>query len=174
MISPYLSARAKLVNSVQAAQSTYLREVRLLRDRPKVAADWKAILATAEVKDGVLKTNSAEAVSQAYDACYNIARDVRFGFQTFTPDRVRQEKKESDFQVIRLNVTGIGSTAALYRFVSALEHSNLPLRIEDMKVTSRQPGTGDLNIALTLSTIIFTPTTTSRPAPQAQPQGDNI
>ncbi|MCL2645873.1 MAG: type II secretion system protein M [Phycisphaerales bacterium] len=171
LIEPYFAARTQLIADVKTAQSKYDHELQLLDARPKVAADWKGLLATANVPAGVLKTIPAEASSQAHDALYDAAYYARFDLQSFTSDRPRPE---GDFQVIRLSVTGIGSTASLYRFIAALEHSSLPLRIEDMRVTSRHPGVDDLNIALTVSTIIFAPTTTSRPAPQPQPQGDNL
>ncbi|MCL2639796.1 MAG: type II secretion system protein M [Phycisphaerales bacterium] len=183
LLQPYFASRTKLTKDIKTAQTKFDREQRLLKAQPKVAADWKELLG------GALKTVPAEAISQTHDAFYDAAYNARayndrFDLQTFNSDRPRQE---GDFQVIRLNITCTGSTASLYRFVFALEQSSLPLRIEDMRVNSRHPGADDLNIALTISTLIFAPPTPapsrststpspsrSTPAPIPQPQGGTL
>jgi len=177
LVSPYLASLARLTANIKTAQTKYDRELKLLKAQPKVAADWETILAAAGETGGVLKTIPAEASGQAREAinvaAYNAsAYNASFNLQGFSSDRPRQE---GDFQIIRMNVTGTAPTIALYRFVSAIEQSPLPLRIEDLRVTARQPGTNDLNVALTISTIIFVPNTTpSRSTPQPQPQGDSL
>ena len=180
LLQPYLANRARLINDIQAAQTKFDREQRLLDAREKVAADWKALLAAngGGGGGGTLQTNLAEAIGQAHDTFYDAADNAaaynaRFDLQTFAPDRPRQE---GDFQTIRLTGTGTGTTASLSLFVLALERSKLPLRIDDMRITARQPGTDILNFSFNISTLFFSPAPAAptRSVSQPQPQGGEL
>jgi hypothetical protein len=165
LIAPYLANRAQLAEDIKSTQSQYDDETKLLAAQPRVAADWKSLLA------GNLKTIPAQASGKTQDALYDWARSARFNLQSVKPDRPRQDK---DFQQIRFQASGAGTTASIYRFLAAIEKSDLPLKIEELRVNSRKDGTDDLNITLTLSALIFSPPAPGARSAPTQPAGGTL
>jgi hypothetical protein len=163
LLSPYLTARAQLISDINAAQKKYDREVSLIESQPKVASSWKKLLA------GDLREKPAEAMSRTNDFIYDAARSAMFEIKIFNPDGPKQE---GDFKNIRVNVSGVGKMLWLYHFLAAIEQSELPIKIDELRVAARKPGLDDLNVSLTISTLIFAPAPTTRPA--ARPEGDSL
>jgi hypothetical protein len=56
----------------------------------------------------------------------------------------------------------------------AIETTDLPLQINDLRLSSRKEGMNDLAVQLTVTTIVFSPAPTTKPAKAAQAQGDAI
>ena len=63
-----------------------------------------------------------------------------------------------DFQQIRLQATGLCSTAAMAQLLYSIETAQIPMKINEFRLTSRKEGSDDLTFALSVSTIVFSPT----------------
>jgi hypothetical protein len=160
LLAPYLSRRDVLNKAIQTQAARDSRETNLLNNRSRVAADWKKLTST------VVQTQPALATSRINDALQDWARNSRFTIHALKPDRPIQDK---DFQKIRFQVSGEGSTSAVSTFLLAVETTDLPLQVDDLRINARKEGVNDLSIELKVTTIVFSPASTTKPGQRPAP-----
>ncbi len=146
-LTPYLDARAQLETDVAAQKKATDAADRLLRNRPQVEKEWKALTESG------LKQSPAEGDSQALHALQNWAQEARVDIQSLT----NRATRIGDFQELRFTVGGTGSTATIARFLWKVERADFPLHVNAFHVNARKDGTDDLEMQLTVSTIVFSP-----------------
>jgi hypothetical protein len=164
-VTPYLSLRNELQLSIKGTMDRYTQERKLLKNQAQVAADWKALLATN------VRTTPADALSKTQDALFDWARSAGLNLQAVKPERPTQQ---GDFQLIHLTASGEGSESSVARWLWSIESSNLPLQIEEFRVTARKDGTDDLSLQVSMTAMVFSPPPPSRTAvkPKPAPTGD--
>jgi hypothetical protein len=111
--------------------------------------EWQAMLASG------LKTDTAEADSQAHHAVLDWMQNAGVTPTTFTPERQTAIGK---FQVIGFHVSGTGSMPTITRLLWFLETSTIPMRVGDVSIKPRKEGSDDLTVDLTISTLAMPPT----------------
>lgn len=163
--SPYQDESAKVSGDLAAESGKLLIAQRLVRDRHGVDQKWKALLA------GGLKTDPATAESQALYAMRDFAQNTRIDLQSLKPERIA---RSGDFQQIRIQATGNGTTSGLANMIWQIENARIPLRVTDLRLTARKEGTDDLSFSLNVATIAFTPAPkTKDPAARTPAKGDS-
>jgi hypothetical protein len=73
---------------------------------------------------------------------------------TSDPQRVAQKDRT---QIVRLRVTGTGTTASVAKLLSKVESSAIPVKVDEFTLTSRSQGNDDLSLIMTVSTIWIRP-----------------
>lgn len=163
-ISPYVVEHDRVVDAMDTAGRKLGKAQKLLKNRKQVAADWRIALESG------LKTDPSAAENQALHAISDYAQANRISLESLKPDRAA---RVGDFQQIRIQATGAGSTAAIANLLYRVESAKIPLRVTDLRLNSRKDGTDDLSFALNVSTIVFSPAPeTKRPAAKPAPKGD--
>ena len=171
-LSPYLAAskavadeRRTLTNQLSDADMKFDRQKRLDRE-------WRAMLS------GGLKSDAGDAEQQLYESVRDWAREAGVTVLTSDPQRVTRNDRT---QVVRLRVTGTGTTAAFSRLLWKLETSSLPVKVDEFTLNSRSQGTDDLSLSMWVSTIWVRPPSADDgkrpgPAPRRAPAsgGDDL
>ena len=168
VVTPYFGARTAVANErkvvtdrTEDAQRTFNRQKRLNRD-------WQAMVS------GGLKSDAGDAEQQLYEAVRDWAREARLTVLTSDPQRVARADRT---QVVRLRVTGTGTTASFSKLLWRIETSALPLKVDEFTLTSRSQGNDDLAVSMAVSTIWIRPPSAddakgARPAaPPRRPAG---
>ena len=146
--TPYTDERARVSKALDEAVKKEDKAQRLLRARARTDSQWKTLL------DQGLKTDPAAAESQALHYMRTWADSSRVDFQSLKPDRVA---RSGDFQQIRIQATGTTTTAAFAKLLSQIETATIPMKVNDLRLTSRKEGNDDLSFAMSVSTIVFSP-----------------
>lgn len=162
--TPYQEEDAKVKLDIAALAPTFTREQRLVDpgNRKRVDGKWKDLLA------GGLKTDPAAAESQAMRWMRTYAENARIDLQSLKPERIA---RNGDFQQIRIQATGNGTTSGLANMVWQIENAPLPLRVTDLRLTTRKEGSDDLTFSLNVGTIAFTPAP-EKPAARTPAKGE--
>ena len=148
VVTPYFEARAAVAKEREAvsgrmedAQRTFNRQKRLNRD-------WE------EMVTGGLKSNAGDAEQQLYEAVREWAREAGVTIQNSDPQRVPRADRT---QIVRLRVSGSGTTAAFSKLLWRIETSALPVKVDEFTLTSRSQGNDDLAVSMAVSTIWIRP-----------------
>ncbi len=147
-LTPYFDARKNVSADLEAATTRERKASRLLNNQARVERAWRELLA------GPLKTDPAAAESQALHAVRDWAQNSRVDLQSLKPERIG---RTGDFQQIRVQATGTGTTAAVSALLSQVESAKIPMRVNELRLTSRKEGTDDLSFSLSVSTVLFSP-----------------
>jgi hypothetical protein len=146
-IDPYIEARAAVgrewtaVNLQKEANNTALKK------QVKLAPEWNALLS------GGLKSDPGDAEQQLYDAVRDFARES--GVNILTSDAPQRVPQKERTQIVRLRVSGRGTTAAFSKMLWRVETSQLPLKVDEFTLTGQ--GNDDLTVSLVVSTIWLRP-----------------
>lgn len=157
-VMPYLDAKARVEADLEVAREQQAEANRLLENRARVARAWAGLLASG------LKEDPAAAESQALHRLRDCGQNSRVDLQGVKPERVG---RVGDFAQVRLQATGVGTTAAIARMLELIETSEIPMKISDLRITSRKEGNDDLSFALGISTLVFSPAP-EKPKPAAK------
>ena len=147
-LSPYLAARAQTMADT-ADVTRKLEEAHQLRQR---ATRAEATFATMVSKG--LQKSVPDSEGQTLHALQDWAQAARFDLQSLKPDRVSQA---GEFQEVRFAVQGSGSMGNLSKLLWSIETSTQPLRILELRMVPRKEGTDDLQVQLSVSTIVYAP-----------------
>lgn len=150
--SPYQEEDARVKGDIAALSPKFKIDKRLVdvANRKKVDDQWKGLLALP----GGLQTDPAKAESQAMRAMQQFAASTRIDLQSLKPERIA---RNGDFQQIRIQATGNGTTSGLANMIWQIENAKSPLRVTDLRLTARKEGTDDLTFSLNVATIAYTP-----------------
>jgi len=122
---------------------------------------WDAMLAQG------LKSRLEDAQSQALGAVAHWAGGAGVNISETHGEPV--PRQEGKFLVSTYKFTGLGNMRSLSRWLAAIERGSvpasapgqvtgrIPLRIDDLVVTPRRPGTDDLQAVVTVSTLCLIP-----------------
>ena len=167
-IDPHLEARRKVSARRDALVAQNDDAARTLQKQKRLQREWR------QMEAGGLKADAGNAEQQLYEAVRDFARDAGVSVATSDPQRIPQKDR---IQIVRLRVTGTGSTAALSKLLWKVETSPLPLKVDELSLASQPQGTDNLNVTLAVSTIWVRPPSPDdakgprTPAPRRAPAG---
>ena len=148
LLTPYLKTQAKLESEAAVLAKQNSAAQRLLRERQSVDLHWQQLLSSG------LKLDPVAAESAALHALRTAAQNNRVALQSFKPEHLA---RVGDFSQIRLQTTGTGTTTSIAGLLWEIESSKTPLKVNDLRLTTRKDGADDLSFAITVSTVCFTP-----------------
>jgi hypothetical protein len=149
-LTPYLEERKHLQESID-------QETTKLSDNIKLRGKYDASKKTWEqmVADG-LKSDPSEASYQLVQSIRQWAAEAGLTPVSIKPDQQPVPDNKNYFRV-SVRFTATGSQAAVARLLYRIKEAKVPLRVNDVQVTSRREGTDDLQFLMTVSTLTPVP-----------------
>jgi hypothetical protein len=148
VIDPYRTERTRIATESAKAKADlddakilFAREARLKRI-------W------AEMQNGGLKVDASDAESLTLNALLEWSTNSRVLLPAIRRERPAPEGK---FQVIGFDVSGTGSMPEVSRLLWAIETASIPVRINEMQITSQKEGTDNLQVRLSVSALCLPP-----------------
>lgn len=165
VITPYADARAAVQKESTKVSSDMSAARRTFREQRDKEREWKEMLS------GGLKSDAYEAEQQMLYDVGNWARESGLAVQNRSPERVARSDRT---QIIRLRLTGTGTTASVAKLLRKVETAAVPLKVEEMNLNAPKDGIDSLTVNLTVSTIWVRPEDKAaegqRPAPAGAAQ----
>lgn len=124
------------------------RADQLFQNSLRARRRWKEIAANT------VMTDSPSAESQLLNHVRDWAGAAGVSLSALKPGR---GEKEKGFDKITVQATGTGSMSQMAKLLYSLHTATVPVRIDDMQLTSRKEGTDDLSLQIAISTIYATP-----------------
>jgi hypothetical protein len=159
VIGPYYDKRDALEAQEIADTKTLSDDKLLLYKQQSLQSDWKEMLARG------LEADDSTAQSKTQQALQDWARSANINLEALSSDHVSTQK--GPFQVINFNLdfnsTGNQSMRQIARILWSIESANIPIRLNDMKISAAREGTDNLDVKLIVSSLYMPPT--------AQPAG---
>ncbi|MFT3787652.1 MAG: type II secretion system protein GspM [Tepidisphaeraceae bacterium] len=150
-VSPLFERLATANSHIDTDLKEQARGKALFDNRLRAQRRWN------EIAGDTLKTDASTAEGQLLNRVRDYATAARLDVASLKPDRAEKEK---GFQRITIRANATGSMAQVSRFLYALREADFPLRVSDLRVSSRKDGTDDLAIEIGVSTIFVPPTET--------------
>jgi hypothetical protein len=150
-LSPIL-AKLDQLRSDEKLYSEKLRDASLLFQRRKATeARWNQMVA-----DG-LKSDAADTEDALDHAAYEWAQASGLTLKSCTPERTTQRERSEEIPhgEVVLYVVGAGDMSAVAHFLYAAQTSKLPVRPEDVEISSRREAADDLTMTLHISGLYF-------------------
>jgi hypothetical protein len=147
-LSPYVEASRKADEDLKAVTVQKETADMTFDRRKKLDREWRSML------NGGLKSDAGDAEQQLYESVQDWAREAGVSVSNTDPQRVARNDRT---QIVRLRVTGTGTTAAFARLLYKLEKSTLPVRVDEFTLSSRNQGNDDLSVSMWVSTIWVRP-----------------
>jgi len=148
-LDPLLTWRSDLTQKVDDARREQDAAKRLLDNSARLNRQWADLVA------GPIKRSSSDAASQVQHSLGDWANTARLGgFSINMPDRAEKEK---DFYKATLRVTGTGTLDQIAHFLYNIQTADVPVRITDMRISTRKEATDDLALEMGLATAYLAP-----------------
>ena len=150
VLTPYVQARDEVTKDLETTTAK-VRDAnsRLTRAR-RMDRDWRDMEAGA----GGVKTDQSAAQFQILEAVGEYAREAGVNLNSRTP---QPENRNDRTQVLRLHAIGTCNTASAAKLLWRVETAPIPLKVDEITLTSGKPGTDELAINLMVSTIWVKP-----------------
>ena len=148
VLEPYTQAREKVTTELQTNSQKLLSARQLMKRASREEREWRAL------ESGGLKKDQSEAQFVVLDAVGEWAREAGVSLTSRTP---QPESRADRTQVLRLRALGKCSAAAAAKLLWRVETSPVPLKVDELTLTTNKPGTDDLTINLVVSTIWVRP-----------------
>ncbi len=162
VIAPYNDKRDALEEQETADTKTLEDDKLLLYKQEGLQSTWKDMLASG------LQADDSTAQSKTQQALQDWARSANINLEALSSDHVATQK--GPFQVINFNLdfnsSGNQSMRQIARVLWSLESADMPIRLNDMKITTAREGTDNLDVKLIVSSLYMPPT--AQPARSGQ------
>jgi hypothetical protein len=162
VIAPYNDKRDALEEQETADTKTLEDDKLLLYKQEGLQSTWKDMLASG------LQADDSTAQSKTQQALQDWARSANINLEALSSDHVATQK--GPFQVINFNLdfnsSGNQSMRQIARVLWSLESADMPIRLNDMKITTAREGTDNLDVKLIVSSLYMPPT--AKPARSGQ------
>jgi hypothetical protein len=149
VISPYQQQLTAIEQQKVDAGKAIDANTLLLYKEKTLKPVWQAILGSG------LESDFSNAQSQAQQALQNWAAQSGVALDALSSDR--EPTQSGVFQAIdftlEFHVQGQNSMREIARLLWSLESAKIPMRVNDMKVTSVKEGTDQLDVKLLVSTL---------------------
>ncbi|MDB5326315.1 MAG: hypothetical protein JWM57_1884 [Phycisphaerales bacterium] len=148
LLSPYLDRLTK-ADDLIAEHNQALSDIETTkRRRINASKDWRKIAADS------VKTDASAAESQLLGRVRECAQRASL---SLTSQKAEKTEKEKGYDRILLKASGQGTMQEIGRFLYELQTANIPVRVNDLEVSSRKDGVDDLALTITLATLYQTP-----------------
>jgi hypothetical protein len=147
-LEPYAQARDQINAELSTTAAKNTEAINLLKRKKHLEDQERAMLS------GGLKTEQSAAQFQVFDAVADWAKEAGVKLTSRTP---QPETRNDRTQINRLHALGTCSTAAAAKLLWRVETASIPLKVDELTLTSLKPGNDDLQITLVVSTIWVKP-----------------
>jgi Tfp pilus assembly protein PilO len=154
-LTPYTKARDENQKKIVELADKFEKANKLIKKQRSMEKSWREMLQSG------LKSDPAEAEQQILQSVRQWAQDAGLAPTSLKPDRVVRSDKT---QLVRLNVTGTGSMASVAKLLWSIEKAQIPLKVDELQLTTRKEGTDDLAVTLSVSTLWVAPGDGKTPA----------
>lgn len=140
LLARYSDAQQRIETATQelaSAAQLFDNELRAQRRASEMAGD-------------TLTSDASAAESQLLNAARLWAQQSGLELNSLKLDRAEMQQ---GFGKLTARAAASGRNESLARFLYAVQHSRIPVRVVDISVTSRREGSDDLNVQIGLATI---------------------
>jgi hypothetical protein len=148
-VAPYLEKRRELSDRIAAQEIEVDKNRTLFAQKKKLDVVWR------DLKVGGLRSDSGEADSQLSHVLTDWTRDTGFSEPSYKTEYLPPTK--TGFIEIKTQVQAKGPLAALARMLWNLETATIPVRVNDMTISTPDPGRDALQVQLGISTLSIAP-----------------
>lgn len=145
VLTPLMAASDTLDTQLAQTQQQLDKTQRLFASSRRKGQAWSDMQ-----KQGLRRRDSAEAESQVLNSMRDWAQEAGMSLSSVKPERTEKEK---EFQKSIFRATGTGGMAQISRFLWHIQTATIPIRINDLQISTRKEGTDDLTLQLGVSTI---------------------
>ncbi|XAM00280.1 hypothetical protein OT109_02605 [Phycisphaeraceae bacterium D3-23] len=148
VVSPVMSAFER-VGDETAELEVKLNEARVLvNNQVRIEQDW------AGYRRAGLRADEYDARSRTQESITQWSAASRLNIKHLEASNSPTRDNDERFEEITFRMSATGSIHALQRFLERVSASPFPLRIVDCSITNRREDEEDLDLNLTLTTII--------------------
>ena len=144
VLSPYLDQLDSLSRDLSQAKRQIDNDNLLFAWQHKLQKIWN------DMQTGGLQVDESQADSQAQMAILQWAQRSNMNVTALKTEHISQQKA---FEVLSYDVTATGSTPGLARLLWALETATIPLRVNEVQISSRPENTDNLTVRMNVSTL---------------------
>lgn len=148
VLTPYFASRDAALKRAEVLDKEIAGNERLIRTQRRMERSWNEMLASG------LKSDPSEAEQQLLRSMRDWAQEAGLTLASLKPDRVVRSDKT---QLVKLSATGSGSIASAAQLLWRIETAPIPLKVDDLQLTTRKEGTDDLTLTLSVSTLWVAP-----------------
>src|SRR5688500_3665964 len=153
LITPLLARWTDADDKIELATMDRNAAEDLIFASERANGQWSRMIGTQ------LHRDASEAESQVLNSVREWAQEAGMTLSSVKPERTEKEK---DFFKITFRATGGGGIAQVGRFLWRLETASVPVRVTDVTITSRKPGTDELGVQLGIATSYLAPETVDK------------
>ena len=142
------------LGSLWSERSTRITELQQSVERGKSLLDRESTLTRrwSDMQRTSLPKNASSAEEAVITAANQWGNDSGITFTSFKPQWIQYDE---DYQTYDCRANATGDLEAISRFVFELETASLPIRAEEIEVTSRDDSGNNLTLALRFSGLQF-------------------
>lgn len=148
LISPLLERRSDANTRIGNATLDLAKADQLFQNDARAQQVWK------QMSGNSLQPDASTAESQVLNAARRWAQDAGLTLTSLKPER---SEREQGFVKITVRATGTGTMRRMVQFLSAVQNADIPIRVSDMQIDSRNPNTDELTFQIGLATIYLPP-----------------
>ena len=155
VFTPYRDARLAVAADLEAAREDEAAVVRLRREERRMRRAWSHMRAAG------IESPPSELEGRVLHAMRTWAQSAGVAHLSLRPSRVN---RDHGFVQVVVHAGGSGSTAAVARLLWSVESAtNVPIRVDELRLTPAKEGADDLQIELTVSTLCTPPAAGQKP-----------
>jgi hypothetical protein len=148
-VAPYVERRRELSDRIAAQEEQVAKAKQLFAQKKQMDLVWR------DLKAGGLRSDSGEADSQLSHVLTDWTRETGFSEPSYKTEYLPPTK--TGFIEIKTQVQAKGPLASLAQMLWRLETATIPVRVNDMTVSTPDPGRDQLQVQLGISTLSIAP-----------------
>jgi len=165
IFQPLIDRKEDLNSKILAAQTELGRDTQVLANSRRLTPRW------TEMSNSGLRRNASETESQLQNNVVSWAQDAGLTLPAVKSERTEKEK---DFYKFTVRATGTGTMQQIGRFLYRMQTAQVPVRVSELTISTREEGTDDLSIQMAISTIYLASEADKPQKPPAgTPNGNN-
>ncbi len=147
-LSPLLDERAALQAKHDRLAIELAGASSLLQARDQLAPRWQEMVKTG------MKNEPAEAEGQMLHVLRDAAEESGVTLSLLKPDRLSEKPRLSE---ISFQASGSGNLRGVVRLLWRLQTASVPVKVTELQIASRKPGSDDLTFQMRVSTVYAKP-----------------
>lgn len=176
LVTPLLDQRELLAGQITAQQDDLNRSLNLVQRRAQLDKQWLDIKAKGLVPD------QFAAAQQLANSLNDWALQGNLAIGGINPSASaldvlkpggKSGEKEKGFKRVTCQVSVTGGMRQVSEFITRIQTAEIPVRISDMTISTKQEGTDSLELRLTASTIFLSSDTKPDTVAAATPNANN-
>jgi type II secretory pathway component PulM len=146
LFTPLLSRLDAADKLVEAKRSEIAENKKVGEQSVQLRRRWKSLGGDS------LTTDSAAAENQVFGELRDSASAAGVSLTNVKPER---SERKQDFQLVTVRATATGSMNQIARMLYLIDKADIPLRVSEIRLTSRKENTDDLTLDLGVATIFL-------------------